>query len=78
MRSAWKIIAGAIVLAASEALGCPVCDSNTGQQVRAGVFDDDLPFNTLAAMLPFAILLGIVAVVHFGGGRGEKEQHHGN
>ena len=32
---------------ASPLLACPVCDSDTGQAVRAGVFGGDLGFNLI-------------------------------
>jgi hypothetical protein len=51
---------------ASPALACPLCDSETGQQVRAGIFDAQFGYNALVTGLPFPILLAIVALIHFG------------
>ena len=53
------------VLAAT-ALGCPVCDTGTGQDVRDGLFDENFARNVFAVALPFPILLGVVAMIHFG------------
>lgn len=56
----------ATMLGASLAAACPVCGSETGQQVRAGLFNSDLGVNLLATCLPFALLLGVAAAVHVG------------
>jgi hypothetical protein len=55
-----------LLLAAGTVGGCPVCESGTGQQVRAGIIDDDLGLNLLATLLPFSVVLGVVAAIHFG------------
>ena len=66
-------------LAASAALACPVCDTDTGQQVRAGIFDEDFARNLLLTLLPFPVLLTIVAAIHFGlpgrAARQNREKH---
>ena len=55
------------ILAASPlAVGCPVCDTGTGEQVRAGIADGNLGLNLAAVLLPFAVVLGVAAVIHFG------------
>ena len=51
------------------AAGCTVCDGGTGQRVRAGILDGDLARNLAATLLPFGVMLGVVAVIHFGGPR---------
>ena len=66
----------ALALAFVHPLGaCPVCDTGTGRQVRAGVFDAEFGRTLVAVLLPFPILLAVVAVIHFGWpplrGRGE-------
>lgn len=48
---------------------CPVCNEETGKQVRAGLFDRSFGPNLLATMLPFAVFLGVVAAIHWGGPR---------
>lgn len=45
---------------------CPICDTGTGRQVRAGIFDDNFGRTLLAVALPFPILLAVVAAIHFG------------
>lgn len=60
---AWLI---ALVLPASAIMGCPICDSETGQEVRAGIFDEDFAANLVMVLLPFPVLLGIVAMIYFG------------
>ena len=56
-----------LVLTLSAPAGaCPVCDTGTGRQVRAGIFDGDFGRTLLAVALPFPILLAVVAAIHFG------------
>ena len=57
---------------AAPVAACPVCDTATGEQVRAGILDEDFAFNVLAMLLPFPILIGIAAAIHFGGGGGRR------
>ncbi len=48
------------------AFACPVCNTETGRQVRAGIFGEDF-WSTLAAVLsPFPVLLLVLAGLHFG------------
>lgn len=51
---------------AGAAVACPFCHTETGQQVRAGIIGADFGFYLLVTLGPFAILLGIVALVYFG------------
>lgn len=51
---------------ARTARACPVCDSETGQQVRAELRDEHLGVSVLATVVPFVLVLGVVAAVHFG------------
>ena len=51
---------------ASTALACTVCDTGTGEQVRAGLFDNDFGRTLVAVLLPFPVLLAVVAMIHFG------------
>ncbi len=62
-------IAAAIVLLIGHvpfASACPVCNSETGEQVRAGLLDGNLALNLLAVVLPFVVLAGVTTVIHFG------------
>ena len=51
-------------LFAPAAGACPVCHSETGKQVRAGLFDENFASNLFGSLLPFPIFLGIVAAIH--------------
>ena len=53
-------------LTAAPTQACPVCDSETGKHVRRGLFNEDFGKNLLMTVLPFPILLGIVAVIYYG------------
>ena len=55
-----------LLCSAVSASACPVCDSATGKEVRAGVFGDDFARNLTAIALPFAAVAGVAAAVHFG------------
>lgn len=64
----WKRLASALafsLLAAPATLSaCPVCDTATGREVRAGIFGGDF-FPTLFAILaPFPVLLVLVVVIN--------------
>ena len=61
-----RIVRVGLMLAASPAWGCPVCDRETGRQVRAGLFDAEFGRNLAATLLPFGAFLGIAAAIHFG------------
>jgi hypothetical protein len=50
------------------ASACPVCDSETGTEVRAALVGEDLQWGLLATALPFLAVGGVVAAIHFGGG----------
>lgn len=62
---------------APPAFACPICDSGTGEQVRAGILGEGLAAGLLATLLPFALTAGVVAVVHFGGGSGADARTSG-
>jgi hypothetical protein len=62
------------ILFASSAWSCPVCDSDTGQQVRAAIVDRDIGLNIVATLIPFAVVLGVTALIHFGGPRRKRER----
>ncbi|MGF1632923.1 MAG: hypothetical protein ACFCVE_03655 [Phycisphaerae bacterium] len=51
---------------------CPVCDGDTGQQVRAELVDENLGVSLLATVVPFGVVLGVVAAVHFGPPRARR------
>ena len=55
-----------VLLMSATALSCPVCDTETGKDVRAGIFDEEFGRNAVLTLLPFPVLLAIVAMIHFG------------
>jgi hypothetical protein len=61
LRSIAVTAAGLLVPAIASA--CTVCDSETGQQVRAGIFGGDVWSAMLAVLAPFAFTLAAVALV---------------
>ena len=62
-RTAALLAAAANPLAAS---ACPLCNTPTGQQVRAGIFDHDFGMTLLTVLAPFPVLLLVLAMMHFG------------
>jgi hypothetical protein len=59
-----SIVTGALFLAAPAiALACTVCDSETGQQVRAGIVGAEFWSAALGVILPFAVTLVAVGVI---------------
>ena len=54
------------------ASACPICHSETGKEVRAGIFDENFAFNLFGSLLPFPIFLGIVAAIHGLPARGDS------
>lgn len=61
-----KVIVMLIVVLAWSADCCPLCHTKTGEDVRAAVFGPDFSFDLFATVLPFAIFLGVTALIYFG------------
>jgi len=60
------MLAASLVCAAGARVdACPLCDSDTGAQVRAGIFDEQFWPNVLRTLLPFPILLLLTALIYF-------------
>ena len=77
MNTRCMVFAVALAMNAASVSACPVCNSATGNDVRAGIFGDDFGRNLLAVVLPFVAVAGVAAVVHFGlpaRGRGDGHQ----
>lgn len=53
-------------VASPAAVACPYCDSDIGQQVWAGIFNDDFWLNGLLTTLPIPVMALIVGAIHFG------------
>jgi hypothetical protein len=64
-------------LATRIAAACPVCDSETGQQIRAGIAGEGLVVSIIATVLPFLVMVGVVAVVQIGGLRAKRRRLDG-
>lgn len=58
-------ITATLLLAPTVAAACTVCDSELGQQVRAGIFTDNFWSTLLAIAAPFPVLLVGVAAVQY-------------
>jgi hypothetical protein len=54
------------MLAPSSASACPLCHTATGDKVRAAVLGPDFWFNVGVTVLPFAVFLGITALIYYG------------
>jgi hypothetical protein len=65
-RRGFAVIGLTTTLLSTPALACPVCGSETGQQVRAGLAGDGVGLALTATIVPFVVVAGIVAAVHFG------------
>jgi hypothetical protein len=58
-RAAGLTVAG-LVLGARTLAACPVCHSELGSQIRAGIIGDNLDAALLAIGVPFSVLAGVV------------------
>ncbi len=48
------------------AAACPICNTETGRQVRLGIFNDSFWSTLLAVVSPFPVLLLAIAAYRFG------------
>jgi hypothetical protein len=46
------------------AAACPICDSEVGNQVRAGIFDESFLMHLSLVVAPFIISFVIVGILH--------------
>ena len=53
------------LLAPAVASACTICDTETAQQVRAGIFSENFWSILLAVASPFPVLLGATALLHW-------------
>ena len=54
---------GILIGTAAAALACPVCDTETGKQVREGIFGEGFAQNAVAVGAPLPILMGLALFV---------------
>jgi hypothetical protein len=55
-----------VLAAACDVWACPVCDTETGALVRAGIFDGRFVPTLLAVAAPFPVLVAAVAWLRVG------------
>ncbi len=60
------LVSGAVLLRPLMAAACPLCDTESGQQVRAGIFNEEFWTTLLVVASPFPVLLLGIAAYHFG------------
>jgi hypothetical protein len=58
------VVASATALNAAPSWACPLCHSPTGEKVREGIFNSQFPVTFFSLVLPFAVIAGVVAVIH--------------
>lgn len=56
----------AVTLWPARTVACPYCDSEIGQQVSAGIFNEEFWSNAILTLLPLLVMLLLVALIHFG------------
>jgi hypothetical protein len=44
---------------------CPICHTETADKIRHALFGPDFWFNLSVTLLPFAIFLGITALIYY-------------
>lgn len=62
----WLFVGFAWLIEVMSCPACPVCDSEIGCQVRAGIFNDDFGRKLFLTLLPFPFFIGVVAAIHYG------------
>jgi hypothetical protein len=65
----WAVTAALTVSPAAPA--CPLCDSDTGRQVRAGIRDDFGP-DLASVLLPFPVLLALAGLIRLATPRSQE------
>jgi hypothetical protein len=73
-RGLGRKISPAVWLFSSSLAACPICNSETGEAVRAGI-ENNFGFNFLAAMSPFGVIL-ILILAATGGPRAFLGENH--
>jgi hypothetical protein len=59
-------VLAAVMLSTSPVLACPTCAEGIRREVQAGIFDGSFARNLALTTLPFGVLAGICAALHFG------------
>ncbi|MDO8528068.1 MAG: hypothetical protein Q7T03_10340 [Deltaproteobacteria bacterium] len=63
---------GIVVLPGSSVWACPLCYSDTGKQVRAGIFNGDFLFNLAMTLFPFIVFTFIGLVLYYDESKNKK------
>jgi hypothetical protein len=63
IRTPLLAVALATVLGEGPAGACPLCISDTGKQVREGIFERGFARNLAVTVAPFAVIAGLVPLV---------------
>lgn len=66
LRTVLRLGRGVALLLTPVAYGCPLCHTQTGEQVRAGIFNGSFGWNLLVTLLPFPVFAGVVGFIYFG------------
>jgi hypothetical protein len=72
LRAALRLGPAVAVFLTPLAYGCPLCHTQTGEQVRAGIFNGSFGWNLLLTLLPFPVFAGVVGFIYFGKPRKRK------
>ena len=59
------VLLASILGTASPARACPFCESTTGDQVRAGIFNSDFVYHLGVSFAPFPILIAILMLIYY-------------
>lgn len=58
----WRAFLFALIFLSASLVACPICNTETGIAVRAGI-ENHFGFNFLAAMSPFAAIVTVILLV---------------
>ena len=61
-----SFMVGVILSMSINVQACLVCETFTGQRVRAGIWDENFLNNLLLTALPFVVFAGIIVLLRFG------------
>jgi hypothetical protein len=45
---------------------CPFCQSETANNIWAGIFNDDFGYHLFALLAPFPVLIGVLLLIYYG------------
>ena len=69
MRLLAQSIAAGWLLSPAIVVACPWCNSTVAERVRGEIFGGNFAANLAVAVLPFPVLLAIIAIVYFWPGK---------